>query len=68
MVQKIYNLDLIYNGSPVPFVISAIKKMTEEYGGITEDPHRHDLFHGLIPSRTLHPFCLCTIIPVTNNK
>ncbi len=81
MAQKIYNLDLIYNGSPVPFAISAMEKMTDEYGGIAEDPHRHNYYWViwsitatrrriigfLILSLLLKRFNSCEVILLTNN-
>ena len=45
MKQKIYNLDLIYDGTPASFVIKAMEEfIDEEYGGIHEDPHRHNYY------------------------
>jgi len=56
MVQEIYNLDIIHYGSPVPFVINSMEKITEEYGRIAEDPHRHNPFHGFTLFQPLQPF------------
>lgn len=44
MQQKIYNLDLIFEGTPTSFVIKAMEEMVDEQGGIVEEPHRHNYY------------------------
>jgi AraC family transcriptional regulator, transcriptional activator of pobA len=42
--EKIYTLDLIYKGVPVPFVIKTMEDIDEAAGGITDNPHRHNYY------------------------
>jgi len=44
MKPKIYNLDLIYGGTPVSFIIRALEEIVDEQGGIAEDAHRHNYY------------------------
>lgn len=44
MARKIYSFDLEYRGAPAPFVIRTMEDFSDEYGGITEDPHRHNYY------------------------
>ncbi len=44
MKQKIYNLDLIYGGTPVAFAIKPMEEMVDEDGGIMDEPHRHNFY------------------------
>jgi AraC family transcriptional regulator, transcriptional activator of pobA len=42
--EKIYNIDLLYNGKPAPFVIKTIEEIDEAAGGIADKPHRHNYY------------------------
>ncbi len=42
--NKIYSQDLIYNGTPMPFVIKTIEAIEAETGGFADDPHRHNYY------------------------
>jgi hypothetical protein len=42
--DKIYSLDLIYNGAPMPFVIKTMEEIDLALGGIADTPHRHNYF------------------------
>lgn len=42
--DRIYSVDLIYNGAPIPFVIKTIEEMDRMLGGIADDPHRHNYY------------------------
>ncbi len=42
--NKIYNLDLKYNGSPMPFVIKTMEEVDRALGGIADNPHRHNYY------------------------
>jgi AraC-like DNA-binding protein len=42
--DKIYSLDLMYNGSPMPFVIKTMEEVDQQLGGIADDPHRHNYY------------------------
>jgi AraC family transcriptional regulator, transcriptional activator of pobA len=44
MKQKIYNLDLVYGGAPVSFIIKALEEIVDENGGIVEEAHRHNYY------------------------
>ena len=44
MKEILYNIDLIYDGNPVPFVIKAMEDSIDEQGGITEELHRHNYY------------------------
>jgi AraC family transcriptional activator of pobA len=41
---KIYSYDLVYNGSPMPFVIKTMEEIDKEAGGIADNPHRHNYY------------------------
>lgn len=43
-MKKIYNLELLEGTKPVPFLIRRLEDSQDEYGGIHEDPHRHNYF------------------------
>jgi AraC family transcriptional activator of pobA len=47
--DKIYSLDLIYNGAPVPFVIKTMEEIDLALGGIADTPHRHNYFTVIWP-------------------
>jgi AraC-like DNA-binding protein len=47
--KKIYSLDLIYNNSPMPFVIKTMEEIDKALGGIADDPHRHNYFTVIWP-------------------
>jgi AraC-like DNA-binding protein len=42
--NKIYNTDLIFNGSAMPFVIKTIEEAHQQTGGAADDPHRHNYY------------------------
>jgi AraC-type DNA-binding domain-containing proteins len=42
--NKIYSLDLLYNGTPMPFVIKTMEEVDKQLGGIADDPHRHNYY------------------------
>ncbi len=42
--NKIYSLDLTYNGSPMPFVIKTMEEIDEALGGIADNPHTHNYY------------------------
>ncbi|HEY4788992.1 MAG TPA: AraC family transcriptional regulator [Bacteroidales bacterium] len=42
--NKIYSLDLLYNGAPMPFVIKTMEEVDKQLGGIADDPHRHNYY------------------------
>ena len=42
--DKIYSLDLIYNDSPMPFVIKTMEEIDRALGGIADKPHRHNYY------------------------
>ena len=42
--DKIYSLDLLYNGAPMPFVIKTMEEVDKQLGGISDDPHRHNYY------------------------
>jgi AraC-like DNA-binding protein len=42
--EKIYSLDLMYNGSPMPFVIKTMEEVDKHLGSIADDPHRHNYY------------------------
>ena len=42
--DKIYSLDLLHNGTPVPFVIKTMEEIDEALGGIADNPHRHNYY------------------------
>ncbi|MGE5425414.1 MAG: helix-turn-helix domain-containing protein [Syntrophothermus sp.] len=43
-MKKIYHLDLVDGNIPVPFLITRFEDYPGEYGGIHEDPHRHNYY------------------------
>lgn len=42
--DKIYSLDLMYNDTPMPFVIKTMEEIDEQLGGISDHPHRHNYY------------------------
>jgi AraC family transcriptional activator of pobA len=42
--DKIYSLDLMYNDSPMPFVIKTMEEIDRALGGIADKPHRHNYY------------------------
>lgn len=42
--DKIYSLDLMYNDTPMPFVIKTMEEIDEQLGGISDNPHRHNYY------------------------
>ena len=42
--EKIYSLDLIYNGEPLPFAIKTMEEIDRQLGGIADNPHRHNYY------------------------
>jgi AraC family transcriptional activator of pobA len=42
--NKIYSMDLLYQGAPMPFVIKTMEEIDEQAGGIADDPHRHNYY------------------------
>lgn len=47
--EKIYSLDLMYKGAPVPFVIKTMEEIDEALGGIADTPHRHNYYTVIWP-------------------
>lgn len=47
--EKIYSLDLMYKGTPVPFVIKTMEEIDEALGGIADTPHRHNYYTVIWP-------------------
>ena len=44
MKDKIYSIELQYNGAPAPLVIKTIEEIDEQLGGIADVPHRHKYY------------------------
>jgi AraC-like DNA-binding protein len=42
--DKIYSLDLMYNDTPMPFVIKTMEEIDHQQGGIADNPHRHNYY------------------------
>lgn len=42
--NKIYSLDLRFNGTPVPFVMKTMEEIGQALGGIADNPHRHSYY------------------------
>lgn len=42
--EKIYSVDLTYNGAPMPFVIKTMEDIDRQLGGISDHPHRHNYY------------------------
>jgi len=42
--DKIYSLDLNYNGTPMPFVMKTMEEIDQQLGGISDIPHRHNYY------------------------
>jgi AraC family transcriptional activator of pobA len=42
--DKIYSLDLEYNGTPMPFVMKTMEEIDLHLGGISDNPHRHNYY------------------------
>jgi AraC family transcriptional regulator, transcriptional activator of pobA len=47
--DKIYSMDLLYDGAPVPFVIKTMEEIDEQLGGIADTPHRHNYYTVIWP-------------------
>ncbi len=47
--EKIYSLDLIYNGVPMPFVIKTMEEIDLALGGIADNPHKHNYYTVIWP-------------------
>ena len=47
--EKIYSLDLMYNGIPMPFVIKTMEEIDEALGGIADNPHTHNYYTVIWP-------------------
>jgi AraC family transcriptional regulator, transcriptional activator of pobA len=47
--DKIYSLDLIYEGEPVPFVIKTMEEIDLALGGIADKPHKHNYYTVIWP-------------------
>lgn len=47
--DKIYSLDLLYNGAASPFVIKTMEEVDRQLGGISDDPHRHNYYTVIWP-------------------
>lgn len=41
---KTYDLNLLYEGSPMPFVLKTMEEIDEQLGGIADTPHRHNYY------------------------
>lgn len=42
--DKIYSMDLLYEGAPMPFVIKTMEEIDDQLGGIADTPHRHNYY------------------------
>ena len=47
--EKIYSLDLIYNGAPAPFVIKTMEEIDKALGEIADNPHTHNYYTVIWP-------------------
>ena len=47
--DKIYSLDLLYEGEPVPFVIKTMEEIDLALGGIADTPHKHNYYTVIWP-------------------
>ena len=47
--EKIYTLDLIYKGVPVPFLFRTMEEIDKAAGGIADNPHRHSYYTVIWP-------------------
>ena len=47
--DRIYTLDLKYNGSPAHFVFKSMEEIDEAAGGISDYPHRHNYYTVIWP-------------------
>jgi AraC-like DNA-binding protein len=47
--DKIYSLELLHNGAPIPFVIKTMENVDGQLGGIADDPHRHNYYTVIWP-------------------
>jgi len=47
--EKIYSIDLLYNGKPAPFVLKTMEEIDEAAGGIADKPHRHNYYTVIWP-------------------
>jgi AraC family transcriptional regulator, transcriptional activator of pobA len=47
--DKIYSLDLVYNGAQMPFVIKTMEEIDEALGGIADIPHKHNYYSVIWP-------------------
>jgi AraC family transcriptional regulator, transcriptional activator of pobA len=44
MAEKIYSLDLLHDGTPVPFMIRSMDEIFSEQEGFVDEPHRHNFY------------------------
>ncbi|MFZ5431247.1 MAG: AraC family transcriptional regulator [Bacteroidota bacterium] len=49
-VDKIYSLDLLYNGEPAQFVIKTMEEIDLSLGGIADNPHKHNYYTVIWPT------------------
>jgi AraC family transcriptional regulator, transcriptional activator of pobA len=47
--EKIYTLDLIYKGVPVPFLFRTMEEIDKAADGIADNPHRHSYYTVIWP-------------------
>jgi AraC family transcriptional activator of pobA len=47
--EQIYSLDLMYNGTPMPFVIKTMEEIDKALGGIADNPHTHNYYTVIWP-------------------
>lgn len=47
--EKIYSIDLLYNGKPAPFVFKTMEEIDAAAGGIADKPHRHNYYTVIWP-------------------
>jgi AraC-like DNA-binding protein len=47
--EKIYSLDLMYHGAPMPFVIKTMEEIDRALGGIADTPHKHNYYTVIWP-------------------
>jgi len=48
---KTYNLDLMDNGVPLPFVIKTMEEIDVQLNGITDEPHKHNYYTVIWPQQ-----------------
>jgi AraC family transcriptional regulator, transcriptional activator of pobA len=49
MKDKIYNLDLLYQGQLTPFAIKTIEELEQQSGVVADNPHRHNYYTVIWP-------------------